>query len=364
MNRSVYIVFLAELAVASTLLAQPVSSDTAPGGTQVPTVSEVSTAPKLPESKLALPPYEERLKAAEDKNDVKASFAVSKEALMRGGEAWIAYALAFDSVQAERAKSNNAKAPDASSGKESDPGGALWAGTMIASNRPPIGSAASMNWTLAAAGLMFLDILGGPSPAEKAMTEARKEALLKPSIHFVKSEPDAFKDDNGYRAIREADSVITAMGLECEPSFLHDPVESSSVRGGSWVKRYGIWSDEKSRVQYSRIYACGFAPNETVSAKALNAEYRLLMVVHSERSDPLTFFKMQNLPTMSNMKRVLGVTDEAGEKAMGRLAYERVRDKIPSDWTVVYTAPNEAGKWTVYVTRNGVVEAFDPPEKL
>ncbi len=118
------------------------------------------------------------------------------------------------------------------------------------------------------------------------------------------------------------------------------------------------------RPAYFRHYTCGFGADEKVQQQAAAADVRSVILNSYSDTEPMMQFSLYNLPAMSHMKRVLGVTDEAGEKNMGRLAYERVRGKVPADWTVVYTAPSESGKWTVYVARNGIVEAFDAPEKL
>ncbi len=366
MNKRITLVFPALLAAASTVLAQspeqnavttaqPPAVSAPPAAASQPLAAVASPAVQAP----ALAAYEERLKAAEDRFPRKSLHALLRNDIH--ANPWLAYVGAYERVMEAKAKSGDtatAGAPEVAPARGGPVGGLPTVAAFVASDMAPIGSAARTNWAYAGLGLALLDLLSSSVKQQSTaqwIAEARHTSLMLPGIHFFKQEPKAFDGDNGYRVIRDAHPVITGLGMECNPALFHAPAESTAYIGGA-----------SNMPSYFRMYACGFGPNETLGAqdKVRNAEIKALMLMGYKDADPVLRLSLSNLPAMSHMKRVLGVTDEAVEKNMGRLAYERVRDKVPADWTVVYMAPSESGKWTVYVARNGVVEAFDAPEKL
>lgn len=266
---------------------------------------------------------------------------------------WLAYFEAFDKTRA--AANANAAATGGAVGAvpRSNLLDVAWAGAMTASwNVTPRGAAAH-NWTYAAGGLLLLDLLTSNTSNNlkvSAHEKVRMLTLTTPSIHFVQRVPGAFANGgNGYDTIRASSAVIEAVGLQCTPALFHAPAETTMFVGGA--------SPGQS---YFRKFVCGFGPGETISEKTAGSEVSLLSLTAYTDSPPLLRFSLTNLPTMAHLRAVLGTTDDA---QMGRAAYERVREHVPAEWTVVFSAPNEAGAWTVYVARNGIVDAFEPPPK-
>lgn len=310
--------------------------------------------------------YEERLAKAESEMGWQLPMGSVRNEYW--ASPWLVYFETFDHARATQAEPTGVAPAPASNGALD----LAWAGAMQASWNVKPGSAAGHNWTYAAGALLLLDLLVPQSESEKRffaeIAERRQQSLLTPSIHFIRRAPGelvqppgylitrapgAPEPTNGYKTIRESSLVIDSLGLGCEPALLYAPSESKPFVGGP-----NRWN-----ARYMRKYVCGFTAGERLSEKKARDEVKTLTLIGYTDYEPLLIFSLGNLPAMLHMRTVLGVAPE-NDKNMGRLAYERVRDRLPADWTVVFTAPNEAGKWTVYVARNGVIDAFDAPDKL
>jgi hypothetical protein len=311
----------------------------APSGAPTPALQEL---PKVA-------PYEERLAKAEARH-VRNLSRNSK-----AGEFWIAPWLAyFETFDLARAALAKDGPQTTGAGPSALPNGhaldIAWAGAMQGSWMARPGSAASANWTYAAGALLLLDLLAADTANQQAYAKIEKQRmpqLLTPSIHFVKKAPGAIERRNGYDTILEGDAMIRGLDLECRPSILNGANEGLYFVGGIGPDR-----------NYYRLYACGLGAEETLNEKTAMDEVRTLVVNAYKDYEPLLRISLTDLPRMSHMKRILGAVDE---REMGRLAYERVKNNVPPDWTVVFSAPNRVGEWRIFVARAGVVDEFLPP---
>lgn len=255
---------------------------------------------------------------------------------------WVVYAEAFDKLAlTERSTSS----PGAASNN-----GVLdvaWAGMMQAGIRSPANSVASANWTYGAAGIMLLDFLAASAKedGQRRAFSLGQESLQVPSLHFLAPLPGAFDDKTGLTAANAVDKVLTTMGLGCAPALKFAPDESREFVG-----------EYSPGHHYSRLYACGVRDGETI------AKTRPLpqMWIGAYSDAPTTMrFSFSKLSTYPHFNALLNLAP--GDRSIARVAYEHVRDRIPSDWTTVFTAPDEQGRWKVFVARGGQVMAFDPP---
>ncbi len=185
MNKHITLVVPVLLAAVSAAFAQ------SPEQTDALVEPPVTVAPQAPEGKLAPASYEEQLKAAEDRFPLKLSAPLPVQQYINGAP-WLAYVIAYDRVMSAKAKSGDAATAGVSVATPVNGGflgGLPWVAAMTASNQAPIGSSASLNWAYAAAGLMVLDFLSGPTAAQKALGQFKRDGLMKPAIHFVKQDP-------------------------------------------------------------------------------------------------------------------------------------------------------------------------------
>ena len=51
-----------------------------------------------------------------------------------------------------------------------------------------------------------------------------------------------------------------------------------------------------------------------------------------------------------------------GQDAAQRL-YRKIRDQLDPNWYTVFTGPDDAGDWKVFVAKGDKIVAFDPPPK-
>jgi len=204
---------------------------------------------------------------------------------------------------------------------------------------------------LAIAGLIFFidTLLPTKESVAKDAYKARVRPLVTPSITFLHRAPPATGDESMSIELRSASRVISDLDLQCEPALLHISINPPEYMGLNI-----------SRERFSRPFVCGYGAGENTAIYNWLREVRPLTVTNLRDGDTLVRFQMFDLPSLARMDKVL---PNVPDKEMGRAIYEKVRGRLPTDWMMVFTAPNAKGDLAVYAARGDVVLEFPPIPK-
>jgi hypothetical protein len=183
----------------------------------------------------------------------------------------------------------------------------------------------------------------------KANEKRRLLPIMTPSIHFVRWAPGVEEREELYAATKADAAFVSGLGLDCEPALPHGNGSTAFVGAA------------RRDANYTRKYVCGYKAGEKVADDEIENGVKDYTVSAFSIGDSLARFSLSNLPAMSKLKAALGRGTFDLDRELGRVVYEKVKDNVGPEWTIVFTAPNERGSMAVFVARNGVIAEFPLP---
>ena len=174
--------------------------------------------------------------------------------------------------------------------------------------------------------------------------------LKSPSLYLLKSSETMKTSADFYAEIVSGQQMLAAFALQCEPARWHD--ERPAAVG------YRIGG-----VAYNRTYFCGYGPEESPGFFGFLKEIKRYSVIAPSNAPAIAIARLEALDKMKHMPRLLGLPEDQMKEA-ARVLYEKIKDKVPPEWTAVFTATGKDGGWHVYAASNNyVVEFPSPPTK-
>ena len=198
-----------------------------------------------------------------------------------------------------------------------------------------------------------MDSLFG-SKSDRDFLREQYQSFRYPSLHLVSlKKPQADIDPVATlkQHFDEAVKVLADTDLQCEPQQL---------------KTKGFFSDKQfPRGYYApgnihhRDYICGYpSPMEIGGYRQEVEKRRVEAIIFPTSKTPTAYdgasmasITLNNLANTKGIRRVLDPQDQRNEEELPKLAFERLKGKISSDWFAIYTVPSDDKKRHVVVVQ-------------
>lgn len=197
-------------------------------------------------------------------------------------------------------------------------------------------------------GFSVLEFFSSGNVDDRMRASILKE-LNAPSIYITKRGGPLPNDAARYTEIVAGQKLLQSFGTQCEPARWHSSREQSV--GGVLPS-----------TSHARMYVCGYGPDEDIGYLHNGDEIRTHKVVSITDGTSWQIIMLPHLDKMEKLPAALGLTKDQ-MKESGRVMYEKIKDKVGPEWTVIFTGTGGDNKWHVYAARDGFITEFDTPPK-